>query len=227
MAPSQDRPADLVRLNANESPYDLPEAIKDEILEAARNLPFNRYDPGLTDGLRRQLAAYADPRSPGRVTAENVVLGNGSDEIILLVNEVFAGPGGRTVIVSPSFEMYHITAARIGAETARFELESGRAAGAGTSFALDVDGLVRACHDASIVFICRPNNPTGTVAPEEAIHRLLAETPAVVAGRRCLPPTWPTRFDGAASWCGLTPTSRRWPITSGSTPAGPMKAMPS
>ncbi len=181
MAPSQDRPADLVRLNANESPYDLPAAIKDEILETARDLPFNRYDPGLADGLRDQLAAYADPRSPGRVTAENVVLGNGSDEIILLVNEVFAGPGGRTVIVSPSFEMYHITAARIGAATARFELESGRAAGAGTSFALDVDRLVRACHDASVVFICRPNNPTGTVAPEEAIHRLLAETPAVVA----------------------------------------------
>ncbi|MHB8946423.1 MAG: pyridoxal phosphate-dependent aminotransferase [Bacillota bacterium] len=166
---------DLIRLNANESPYDLPAPLKEEILEAARALPFNRYDPGLADDLRRRLAAYADPDSRGPVTAANIVLGNGSDELILLVNEVFAGPGRKVVVISPSFEMYRVTAQRVGAEVVPFEL------GPGPAFALETDALVKACRDAAVVFVCRPNNPTGTVAPEAAIDRLLDETPAVVA----------------------------------------------
>lgn len=166
---------DLIRLNANESPYDLPAPLKEEILEAARALPFNRYDPGLAGDLRRRLAAYADPDSRGPVTEENIVLGNGSDELILLANEVFAGPGKKVVVISPSFEMYRVNALRIGAEVVPFAL------GPGPAFDLDVDGLVKTSHDAAVVFVCRPNNPTGTVAPESAIDRLLAETPAVVA----------------------------------------------
>ncbi len=162
----------MIRLNANESPFDLPQGIKEEIFRAARDLPFNRYDAGLAAGLREQLAAYADPGGRGLIKADNIVLGNGSDELILIANQVFSGPGGRTVIVAPSFEMYTTTTRIVGAELGRYETDE--------DFRVDPDALIEACRDASLVFLCRPNNPTGTVAPIEVVKRLIAETRAVV-----------------------------------------------
>lgn len=108
-APQLDVP---VRLNTNESPYPLPEALVDRIAErvreAARDL--NRYPDRDAVELRTELANYLTKTGSYRVGVENVWAANGSNEVIQQLLQTFGGPGRTAIGFEPSYSMHALIA---------------------------------------------------------------------------------------------------------------------
>ncbi|HSQ80054.1 MAG TPA: aminotransferase class I/II-fold pyridoxal phosphate-dependent enzyme, partial [Casimicrobiaceae bacterium] len=91
----------MIKLDANESPHGLPEAVKRKLAAAIADVPLNRYPDGGADAVRDALRATL--RLPDEVA---LVLGNGSDEILQLVTTAVAEPGAVVVAPDPTFVMY-------------------------------------------------------------------------------------------------------------------------
>jgi histidinol-phosphate aminotransferase len=102
------------------------------------------------------------------VTTGEVLLGNGSSDILRLA----AGAYGtkKVVTADPTFEVIAMHARRFGAEVVAIRLDG--------SWAHDVEKMAAAAKDASLVYVCNPNNPTATITPKAAMRRLLEEVTA-------------------------------------------------
>lgn len=159
-------------LDKNESPKDVPEELKQRILELARSTDFARYEGPYLDKLRDKLGAV------NSVDKANLLLGSGSDECILILCLAFGGPGTRVIIASPTFATYkdaaiwsHSTVVDVPRLMPDFRLDTDRVLE-------EVASADASCSPekqfASIVFVCRPNNPTGGICPEEDVKKLLA-----------------------------------------------------
>ncbi|WP_405580366.1 histidinol-phosphate transaminase [Streptomyces sp. NBC_01190] len=164
-APQLDVP---VRLNTNENPYPLPEAlvarIAERVAEAARNL--NRYPDRDAVELRTGLAAYLTRTAGHRVGVEQVWAANGSNEIIQQLLQTFGGPGRTAIGFDPSYSMH----ALISRGTGTGWLAGPRDA----DFTVDTATAARAIarHAPDVVFICSPNNPTGTAVAADTVRAL-------------------------------------------------------
>ncbi|MET9291698.1 histidinol-phosphate transaminase [Streptomyces sp. NPDC003077] len=164
-APQLDVP---VRLNTNENPYPLPEAlvarIAERVTEAARDL--NRYPDRDAVELRTQLAAYLTRTAGHQVGTENVWAANGSNEVLQQLLQTFAGPGRTALGFEPSYSMH----ALISRGTGTGWISGPR----NDDFTIDVDAAVKtiAEHRPNVVFICSPNNPTGTAVDAETVLAL-------------------------------------------------------
>ena len=137
-----------VFLDANESPYENG---------------YNRYPDPHQKALKAQVAAIKG------VKAENIFIGNGSDEAIDLVFRVFCEPRVDNVVaIAPSYGMYKVAAAINDVELREVQL--------GEEYSLPVeDILATADENTKALFLCSPNNPTGNSFPREAILRLVDE----------------------------------------------------
>lgn len=154
------------KLDANENSYDIPAAIRKKIVSRMEKICFNRYpDPG-APALREMLA-----KKHG-VTPGNIVVGNGSDEIIHYLIQAFCEKGERVVVPSPTFEMYRILALANGAKPVTVPLD-GR-------FDLDEKAMMKAAKNAKIIFIAYPNNPTGNCFSGDKILRLIRDAGCLV-----------------------------------------------
>jgi len=94
--------ADVIKLDANENPHAFPAPVIKDIFETLTGDTFTRYPDPLGEELRGEI---------GKMTGaapENIILGNGSDELIQLLLQTFGGPGRRVVIPAPTFAMYKI-----------------------------------------------------------------------------------------------------------------------
>lgn len=164
-APQLDVP---VRLNTNENPYPLPEPlvarIAERVAEAARNL--NRYPDRDALELRTELAAYLTRTAGLRVGVDQVWAANGSNEIIQQLLQTFGGPGRTAIGFEPSYSMH----ALISRGTGTGWISGPRA----EDFTIDVDAAVREIGERApeVVFICSPNNPTGTAVAAETVLAL-------------------------------------------------------
>lgn len=159
---------ELVKLDANESPFPLPEGIREELLGALRQVAVNRYPDPKAGQLRSLLAAEL------RVAPGQLVLGNGSDELIQLLL-LATGEAGATVLAPvPTFSMYELIARVQGL---RFEPVP-----QGPRFEPDLPSLIEAIERArpKVVFLATPNNPTGGVFSETEILKILAATRGLV-----------------------------------------------
>ncbi|HKV73090.1 MAG TPA: histidinol-phosphate transaminase [Gemmatimonadales bacterium] len=156
------------KLNQNESPLDLPEALKARILGRAAALPWHRYPAFLPAALQERLAARH-----GWV-GEGVLTGNGSNELIQAVLAVTLGPGTAVVAPAPTFALYRLLTAVLGGHYVPVPL--------GPGFSYDIDAMVARARetDARLVVLNSPNNPTGSALPALAVERFLAETRAMV-----------------------------------------------
>lgn len=148
---------DTIRLNANESP-----------LVSPRNRfrrPLNRYPEVRPQALQRSLAARFG------CNPEKLLVTRGSSEAIDLLVRTFCRAGRDSVLTtSPSFSMYRHYAEVQGA----ISIEVGTRAEDG--FEIDVDSLLAACDDTTrLIFLCSPNNPTGTTLPRRELEKLLRE----------------------------------------------------
>lgn len=164
-APQLDVP---VRLNTNENPYPLPEAlvarIAERVTEAARGL--NRYPDRDALALRAGLADYLSRTAGHSVTREQVWAANGSNEVLQQLLQAFGGPGRTALGFEPSYSMHALLARGTG---------TGWISGPrGEDFTIDTEAAVRtiAEHRPEVVFICSPNNPTGTAVTEETVLAL-------------------------------------------------------
>jgi len=100
----------------------------------------------------------------------NVTVGNGSDEIIVLIGHGFLRPGDNIVVSDHAFVVYKLTAALFGAETIEVPEADG--------FRQDLDAMAAAINDKTrVVFLANPNNPTGVLSTEEELDRFMAKVP--------------------------------------------------
>jgi len=154
-----------VFLDANENAYGSPLPSPDG---EATGVSFNRYPDPLQWQLKFQLA-----RIKG-VPAENICIGNGSDEIIDLAYRVFCKPGNDNVIICPpTYGMYAVNAGINDVEIRTVNLTD--------NFQLDVDGIMHATDaNSKLLFICSPNNPTGNNMNRADVEVLLNNFPGIV-----------------------------------------------
>ena len=142
-----------IYLDANENPY--PNGV-------------NRYPSPHQPKLKEMLSVLK------RVPAENIFIGNGSDEPIDLVIRVFCEPTADNIVgIAPSYGMYEVAAHVNNVEFRKVQLD--------TNFDVDVDALLQAVNARTkVIFLCSPNNPTGNNLSRERIHRILESFEGIV-----------------------------------------------
>jgi histidinol-phosphate aminotransferase len=151
----------VVKLASNEGPFGpLPEAL-DALAEAAPEL--NRYPDGGGFRLRTALAERHGVRF------EEIALGAGADAIVDCLAQVSLDPGDEIVCGWPSFPSYVIGARKLGAEPKQIPLQEGR---------YDLDALLAAVTERTkLVYVCHPNNPTGTMNTRAELDDYFAQVP--------------------------------------------------
>ncbi len=156
------------KLNQNESPWDVPEPLKREIVERAMGLPWNRYPEFVPAELLERLAAAHTWHPDG------ILVGNGSNELIQAVLATTLSPGSAVVSPSPTFSLYRLLTNLFGGRYVPVAL--------GRDFRYDVDSLIRvaARERARVVVLNSPNNPTGSALPHDGVERVLEATDALV-----------------------------------------------
>lgn len=159
----------VIRLGSNENPLGVPESAKRAIIAA------------FTEGSRypreNRDVAHARVAVKHNVRTGNIVLGNGSNEILQMVVQalVVKQPGARVVIPDPTFEDVEKTARVMGGTVIKVPLRA--------DYSHDLDAMKAACGTTSqpvLVFICNPNNPTGTLTSCDAAAQWIASAPANV-----------------------------------------------
>lgn len=159
----------LIKLDAMENPYTWPEALKQEWLKLLCDVPINRYPDPAAQALRAQLKQSLDvPKGM------EVLLGNGSDELIQLILMGVARPDAVVLAPQPTFVMYQMIATFVGMQFVGVPLAN--------DFALDLEAMRAAIkkHRPAVVFLAYPNNPTGNLFDAQAIEALLRESPGLV-----------------------------------------------
>ncbi len=153
----------IVRFDLNTSPT--PPSLVERLLAAgAFDAPVSEYPPSDYRRLVRAAAARYD------VATDEVLVGAGADEVLDLVAKAFIGPGGRAVLPAPSYAMYRVLTEQRGATVVSVPRR-----GPADGWAAD-EAAIRAsvaAEDASLVWLCSPNNPTALAEPDGAIARLL------------------------------------------------------
>jgi histidinol-phosphate aminotransferase len=153
--------ARVVKLASNEGPFGpLAEAL-DALAEAAPEL--NRYPDGGGFRLRTALAERHNVRF------EEIALGAGADGVVDCLAQVSLDPGDEIVCGWPSFPSYVIGARKLGAEPKQVPLQEGR---------YDLDALLQAVTERTkLVYVCHPNNPTGTMNTRAELDDYFAQVP--------------------------------------------------
>jgi histidinol-phosphate aminotransferase len=164
--------SDSIKLASNENPLGpSPKALK-AIRGVLRNL--HRYPDGSGYRLKQRISEKF------KVDPPQVVLGNGSDEIIGMLTRAFLQPGDEVILPAPSFLMYAILVRCAGAIPVTVPLKA---------LALDLDGMLeRITAKTRMIFICNPNNPTGTFIGDRDFRAFLERLPQdlMVGGGRGL-----------------------------------------
>lgn len=150
---------EIARMMSNENPLPPSQTVLDAISASAQE--GNLY-PGSGEELRARIAARED----AGFDADNVVLGNGSTDMIDVVVKTFVAPGERVLLSVPTFSMYEARIRIAGGEPLMVPMTP--------DFYWDVDALLQAAkNDIQLMFICTPNNPIGCQIKESDLRRLL------------------------------------------------------
>ncbi len=150
-----------IKLASNENPLG-PSPMAVKAIENALEM-LNRYPDGGGHDLTGKLSEELN------VAPENIVLGNGSDDIIGMLARVFLKPGDEAIMPKPSFLMYDIMVNSSGAIPIYVPLKS---------LALDLQGMAaKITKKTRLIFVCNPNNPTGTIVSKKDFNKFLENIP--------------------------------------------------
>jgi len=147
----------VIKLDGNENPY----GCSPRVMDALANYPFYHIypDPDQRE-VRQALERYVE------VSAEHIVAGSGSDELIDLILRLFVEPGDRVINCVPTFGMYPFSTEICGGKVVDVPRDR--------SYAIDMARVKEVVDEkAKIIFIASPNNPTGNVTPERDILELV------------------------------------------------------
>jgi histidinol-phosphate aminotransferase len=161
-----------VKVNQNESPYDWPLTLKESVLARMAMRPWNVYPDFESEALRGAIA-----QAHG-LKAENILVGNGSNELLAAAIGAYVGPGVEVIFPRPTFTLYEklVTIAGGTPVPIDFDPDSGL---------LPLPEMLEAIGRAErpVVIACSPNNPTGGVLPDGGLEALLASGAVVLFDR--------------------------------------------
>jgi histidinol-phosphate aminotransferase len=159
----------LIKLDAMENPYSWPEAVKREWLDTLQRVALNRYPDPDARRLRERLRL-----SLGVPQGMELMLGNGSDELIQIILLAVSKPGAVVLAPTPTFVMYEMIATFTGMKFAGVPLAP--------DFSLDMPAVLRAIetHRPAVIFLAWPNNPTGNLFTREDVLRVIEQAPGLV-----------------------------------------------
>lgn len=159
----------LIKLDAMENPYGLPDAVRRGLIEGLGDVAVNRYPDPEAAGVRKSLAELYGVHSP-----MDMLFGNGSDELIQILALAVGGPGRVILSVEPAFVMYRMIATFTQSEYVGVPLKS--------DFSIDLDATLAAIeqHQPALIFLAQPNNPTGNLFDEAALKAIVETAQGLV-----------------------------------------------
>ncbi|MEG0376656.1 MAG: aminotransferase class I/II-fold pyridoxal phosphate-dependent enzyme, partial [Raoultibacter sp.] len=155
-------------LSANENPQDVSEEVRREVNKRIKALPFNRYPDPLANNLRDMIA------EANGLERENVLVGNGGDELLFNMALAWGGAGRTFLTMPPTFSVYEQNARLTGTEVVAIPRRADYSIDEETVLARVAQG------DIDFIIIASPNNPTGMLANESFLLKLLDATDALV-----------------------------------------------
>ncbi len=157
-----------VKLDANENPFPMPLYLKQMLFDRLNEIPLHRYPAAGSPSLIGRLASAL------AVEKDMVLVGNGSDELIALLCAATGGPGSHTLMPTPTFAMYRISAQNYGHQTLEVPLDG--------TFGLDIDAMRQQIRQKrpALTFLSYPNNPTGNCFPKELVEEIIRESSGIV-----------------------------------------------
>ncbi|NHR03667.1 histidinol-phosphate transaminase [Chromobacterium haemolyticum] len=158
-----------IKLDAMENPWPLPAELRQELARTLADVAVNRYPDPSGGTLKAQLKQAFSIPEPAEV-----LLGNGSDELITLVAQALARPGAKLLALEPSFVMYKMNALFSGLDYVGVPLRS--------DFSLDLPATLAAIaeHQPAVVFVSYPNNPTGPRFARAEVEAICEAAPGLV-----------------------------------------------
>lgn len=161
--------AGMVKIDTMENPFQLPPALRAELGARLAEVALNRYPAERGDVLRAKLAEHA--KMPEGC---DIMLGNGSDELISLLTLACHVPGNTVIAPVPSFVMYQMSAKLQGLPFVGVPLDA--------NFELDVPAMLAAVreHKPALVYLAYPNNPTANLWNDAAIDAIIEAAPGLV-----------------------------------------------
>lgn len=157
-----------IKLDANENPYNLLNGIREDFLNRIDNLEMNRYPEIDNQCLAEKISEYAG------VKLENVICGNGSDEILQMIIHTFVDKDDYVVMPVPTFTMYKLYTQIGGGKVLEVPTDD--------DFNIKDEEIINTANKnrAKVIFLCNPNNPTGTIIKRESILKILNQTNSIV-----------------------------------------------
>ncbi|OGA25625.1 MAG: histidinol-phosphate transaminase [Betaproteobacteria bacterium RIFCSPLOWO2_02_FULL_67_26] len=159
----------MVKLDAMENPYPLPPELRGRLARLMEDASLNRYPDSAGSRVKALLRrAFEVP------DGTELLLGNGSDELIQVSMMAVARPGAVVLGVEPSFVMFRLIATFVGARYVGVDLRE--------DFSIDIERTLGAIeqHQPPIIFITYPNNPTGNLFDAALIERIIEAAPGLV-----------------------------------------------
>ena len=153
--------SDIIKLASNENPLGPSPLAMDAIQEAATQV--NLYPDGNAYYLKQDLAAHVG------ISPEQLILGNGSNEVLQLVGETYVSPGDEVIYSESAFVVYMLVAKVFGAKSIITPMDG---------YTQDLGAMADAITDQTrVIFIANPNNPTGTMVTKTETEKLMARVP--------------------------------------------------
>ncbi|WP_313890985.1 histidinol-phosphate transaminase [Psychrobacillus sp.] len=154
----------VIKLASNENPYGASPKVKAYLTSA--NINFALYPDGYATELRAAVASHVN------ISENQLLFGNGSDDIILMISRALLQPTMNMVAANITFGQYKHNAVIEGAVVREVPLVNGEH---------DLDKMYEAIDEnTAVVWICNPNNPTGTLTPSQAIKKFVEKAPSDV-----------------------------------------------
>ena len=159
----------MVKLDAMENPYPLPSELRRELAEVLSRVDLNRYPEPSARRVRELIA-----RRMNLPSGMELLLGNGSDDLIQIITLALARPGSTMMYPAPTFVMYGVNAALCGMNAVAVPLRE--------DFSFDADAFIARMNAErpALVFIAYPNNPTGALYGEEEVLRVIRAAQGLV-----------------------------------------------
>jgi histidinol-phosphate aminotransferase len=150
-----------VKLNQNENPFDWPRPIKEAVGRFCVERPWNRYPPFIPEALKDLLADHAGVRKG------SVIVGNGSNEMLLVLLLSLVRQNTTVILCQPTFTVYRLLVNGLAAAPLEVPLDSG--------LQYDVPAISEAVrgNPGAVLVLCSPNNPTGSVLEERSLRKIL------------------------------------------------------
>ncbi len=156
-----------IKLNQNESPFDVPQFLKDKILTKLKKTKWNIYPDFIPDDIYIKVADYY------RLSKHNLLIGNGSNEMINTILTATLESGKKVVIPTPTFTVYNLISSNLNAEIELIPLNK--------DFSFDVESIAMASQDVgSVTILCSPNNPTGTHLSKSQVEYIVKKSSGIV-----------------------------------------------